>query len=117
MRLGDSTSQLLVAAPFADLVHMPVAIAVSYADVVADSGPAVQVMLPVYHCILRRDPLDKLVCCFHDHGPSICAAVSQSRLDACFRSESFQNRLNLLRSFASSQKLPGVSSRHFVVQV
>jgi len=117
MRLRDSTSQLLAAALFADPAHVPVAIAVGDAYVVTDSGSTVQVILSVYHGVLWRDPLDKLEGCFHDNGPSISAAVGQSWLDPCFGSESFQNRLNLLRSFASSQKLPGVSSRHFVVKV
>jgi hypothetical protein len=102
MRLGNSTSQLLAAAPFADLAHVALAIAVSDAHLVTDSGPSVQVFLSVYYCVLRRYPLDKLVRCFYDHGPSISAAVCQGQLDPCFRSESFQNRLNLLRSFAAS---------------
>src|SRR6516164_1453782 len=104
MRLEYSTSQLLVAAPFADLAHVAVAITVSDAHLVTNSGSSVQVFLSVYYCVLWRYPLDKLVRCFYDHGPSIGAAVSQSQLDPCFLSESFQNRLNLLRGFASSQQ-------------
>src|SRR5260370_15599537 len=117
MRTRLSTCELLAATPFAILLYMSEAFAVADANVIADTGDYIKVIVAMNDCGLRSDLLDEVLSCFRDDGPAIDAAIGERLIDPCFGPKLFERQLNLSGEFGAAQQLPHVGSRHFVMNL
>jgi hypothetical protein len=92
-------------------------IAVADANVIADTGDDIKVILAMNDCGLRSDLLDEVLSCFREDGPAIDAAIGERLIDPCFGPKLFERQLNLSAEFGAAQQLPHVGSRHFVMNL
>ena len=88
--------------PFANLLDVSAAFSVADANVIADRGETVKVILAVNDCGLWSDLLDEVLSCFRENGASVDAAIVEGLVDPCLGAKLFQSQLNLLREFGAA---------------